>query len=122
MAEITLRINGRGYSMTCDDGQEQRLIDLSNFVNSRLNDIAAAGAATSEAHLLVLTALVMADEVFDLRNEVLQMQEEIKFLQAQPAVPASREDETLIAQAIDHLANRIEAISSRIPRQDKAAA
>lgn len=122
MAEITLRINGRGYSMTCDDGQEQRLIDLSTFVNSRLNDIAAAGAATSEAHLLVLTALVMADEVFDLRNEVLHMQEEIRFLQAQPAVPASREDETLIAQAIDHLANRIEAISSRIPKQDKAAA
>ena len=66
MAEVTLSINGRDYGISCDDGQEQRVQDLGMYVDSRLRDIAKAGAASNESHLLVLTSIMLADEIFDL--------------------------------------------------------
>lgn len=116
MSEITLKINNRGYSLSCDEGQEQRLADLGSYVNSRLNDIAAAGAATNEAHLLVLTSLVLADEVFEMREEMQDLRERIHYFRQNPSVAASSlaEEEAIIAQAIEHLASKIERIADRL--------
>ena len=50
MAEVTLKINNRGYGLSCEDGEEQRVLDLASYVDSRLQDIAKAGAATNESH------------------------------------------------------------------------
>jgi len=124
MAEVTLKINGRGYSMTCDDGQEQRLFDLGDFVNNRLGDIARAGAANSESHLLVLTSLVMADEVFELRQELNMMHERMNEMsyQAEQRSHGGVEDEALVVHALNHLAERLERISTRVERAKRVAA
>ncbi len=118
MAEITLKINHRGYGIFCDEGQEERLNELAEYVDSRLRDIAAAGAATNESHLLVLTSLVLADEVFDMRDEMASMKTKLQALQASKtptaAVTAPSEEETMVVEAIDYLANKLERISSRL--------
>lgn len=110
MSEITLKINNRGYSLACDPGQEQRLVDLSHYVDSRLRDISAAGAATNESHLLVLTSLVLADEVFELRDEIHHLRSRA------PASGGSmsKQDEEDIIFAIEHLAAKIEKIAGRL--------
>lgn len=110
MAELTLTINGRNFSISCDDGQEQRVIDLAHFVDSRLKDVSAAGAANNESHLFVLTSLMLADEVFDLREKVNQMG-------GQPQDAGQlKEDELAIAQAIGQLADRIDGIADRMKK------
>lgn len=114
MSEVTLKINNRGYSLACDDGQEQRLVDLGHYVDSHLQDIAAAGAATNEAHLLVLTSLVLADEIFELRDTVAQLQDSMSRNVDAPSTGRSEEEEALISEAIDHLASKIEHIAARI--------
>lgn len=120
MAEITLKINNRGYSLFCDEGQEDRLTDLASFVDSRLKDIAAAGAASNEAHLLVLTSLVMADEVYELRDELSSLKSQMQGVQNQPVASSvrSEEEDIMIAQAIEHLAGKVEHIASRIDTAD----
>ena len=62
MAEVNLAIHGRAYDIACDDGQEQRVLEVGRYVDTRAREIAQAGAANNETHLLVLTALVLADE------------------------------------------------------------
>ncbi len=117
MAEITLKINHRGYSMYCDEGQEERLNELASYVDSRLRDIAAAGAATNESHLLVLTSLVLADEVFDMREELSLLREKLQSktgVQHSHTESAGNSEEEMIVEAIEYLANRIERISSRL--------
>ena len=121
MPEVTLKINGRGYSLSCDEGQEQRLVDLSHYVDGRLKDISAAGAATNESHLLVLTALVMADEVYELRDEVKGLKDHLHHLQSNPVAStdaASAEHDAQVAYAIEHLAAKIEQIADRVSRED----
>jgi len=128
MAEITLKINHRGYGIYCDEGQEGRLNELAAYVDSRLRDIAASGAATNESHLLVLTSLVLADEVFDMREELRSLKGKLQKLQETkaPAVAAdnSSEEEAMVVEAIDYLANKLERISNRlqISEQEERAA
>lgn len=107
MAEVTLTINGRNYGITCDDGQEQRVIDLGHYVDARYKDIMRAGAAHNETHLLVLTAIMLADEVFDLRDGISNNN------QVNVSV-ISEEEDAQMAQAIDQLAGRIDAVAGRI--------
>lgn len=119
MAEITLKINNRGYGLFCDEGQEERLTELASYVNSRLEDIAAAGAASNEAHLLVLTSLVMADEVFDMREELSALKAKTQNI-TDASSPRSEEEDIMIARAIEQLAGRVEHIASRIHIDDAA--
>lgn len=107
MAEISVNINGRKYGMECDDGQESRVVDLGQYVDHKVKQIAAAGAATGESHLLVLTSLMLADEILELKKHVANGN-------APAGTASSPEDEALIVQAIDHLAGRIEAIASKM--------
>ncbi|MCB1531312.1 MAG: cell division protein ZapA [Alphaproteobacteria bacterium] len=108
MAQLTLTINGRNYGIACEDGQEQRVMDLAHYVDSKIKDIARAGAGTNESHLLVLTALMLSDEIFDLRDQVDEQGGQTDKSEAQ------KHDELIIAQAIDHLADRIDTIAERI--------
>ena len=108
MAQVNITINGRGFGISCEDGQEQRVLDLSQYVDSRLKDISKAGAATNESHLLVLTSLLLADEIFDLRQDVGSMNENLQ------SAEANQNEEAAVAHAIEDLADRIDRIASRI--------
>ncbi len=105
MAEVTLTINGRNYGISCEDGQEQRLTELGHYVDTRIREISKAGAASNESHLLVLAGLVLADEIFDLRDGT-----------GVAANGISQEEEKAIVQSIDYLAERINTIASRIQK------
>lgn len=108
MAHINLTINGRNFGMECDDGQEQRVRELGVYVDSIVKNIASSGGAGNENHLLVLTTLVMADEIYSLRerlagaDDVLQSRAELE------------QHEEMITQAINTFAERIDTIAGRI--------
>ncbi len=113
MAEVNLTINGRNYGIACDDGQERRVKDLGSYVDQRLKEIARAGAASNESHLLVLTAIILADEIFDLKDGLAAIENGRK----EPiGVSMSDEDEEAIVNAIDLLAKRIDSIAGNLQK------
>lgn len=92
MAEVNLMIHGRTYGVGCDDGQEKRVRELGQYIDKRIKEIASTGGAATEAHLLVLTALVLADEIFETRegaqgnrSQTAQLMGEIESLEAHVA-------------------------------------
>jgi cell division protein ZapA len=111
MAEISITINGRNYGIACDDGQEKRVQELARYVDTRLKEIARAGAASNESHLLVLTSIILADEIADMKAQGIPMSH-------QPAVGVAitEEEETAIVSAIDLLAARIDAIAGNLQK------
>ena len=64
MAQVTLRINGYSYLVGCEDGQEPHLKAMGDAVQSRIDSIKTLGQ-TGEARLLMLAALLLADELHD---------------------------------------------------------
>ena len=71
MAQVTIRINGYAYAVGCADGQEGHLQSMAGQIERRIDRIKAIGGQSGEARLLVLAALLMADELHDLAAEKL---------------------------------------------------
>ncbi|SRR5690606_11103557 len=99
MAEVAVTINGRVYQMACDDGQEQHLLALSQLVNGRVEELANSVGQVGDARLLVMTSLLIADELSDVRAEIDELR---------------REAEHHIADLEDRLAGRLEALAARL--------
>jgi cell division protein ZapA len=68
MAQVSLQINGYGYFLACGDGEEDHLLALAADLDRRIDDIKAATGPSGEARLLLMTALMLADELHDLRQ------------------------------------------------------
>lgn len=116
MAEINLTINGRSYGIACDDGQEKRVIELGRYVDDRLREIGRSGAASNDSHLLVLTALIMADELMDLKDRAANGKDGVGASVESPlgALQITEEDEAALVEAIDLMAARIDSIAGSI--------
>jgi cell division protein ZapA len=71
MGQVAITINGRTYAVQCRDGEEARLIELANYVRDREDAVAEAfqsgGGPIGDDRLLLLTALLLADELWEAR-------------------------------------------------------
>jgi len=63
MSNINVNINGRNFSVACSDGEEARVQELANYVDEKTRIIARSGIGISETQVLMLTCLLLADEV-----------------------------------------------------------
>lgn len=108
MAQVTVKINGYSYTVGCEDGQEQHLSNMAREVENRIDSIKALGGQSGEARLLVLAALLMADELHDLRIEA-------DALKVAPTRRAAKSDGES-ARRIARLAARAEQIAADLER------
>ncbi|ALJ35603.1 cell division protein ZapA [Azospirillum brasilense] len=103
MAQVDIEVNGRAYRVFCQDGQEARLRELAGFVDAKLKQVTGGGKSGSEAQMLVLTAIVMADEMQDVMT-------------GRGLAPLSTVNEAEVAAAVDNVALRIEEVAARLER------
>ena len=70
MAQVTLRINGYAYTLGCQDGEELHLQAMAAEVDRRIDSVKASAGPSGEARMLVIAALLMADEVYEMRKKL----------------------------------------------------
>lgn len=70
MAQVTLRINGYAYTIGCKDGEERHLEAMGTELSRRIDSVRAAAGPSGEARMLVMAALLMADDIFELRSKL----------------------------------------------------
>lgn len=63
MAQINVSINGRSFPIACEDGEEERLIDLSRYVDHHVSDLAQKVGQVGDIRLLIMACLTIADEM-----------------------------------------------------------
>ncbi|MBU6235160.1 MAG: cell division protein ZapA [Alphaproteobacteria bacterium] len=69
MSKVNINVNNKPFTIACDDGQESRVQQLGKYVDERFRELNQAGAAPNESYTLVLTALVIADDMFDAKDQ-----------------------------------------------------
>lgn len=114
MAEVSITLNGRVYDIGCDAGQENRITTLAAYIDQRLQQIARSGAAYNDAHLFVLTSLVLADEIFEAQDSSTKSARNAAPAVAGAAPVASKEDEQALVKLLDQLTKRIDGIAERV--------
>lgn len=72
MGQATITINGRTYRLKCRDGEEERLLALADLVSRRVDSLAGEFAAAGDGRLLLMTALMLADELMDAQEQLAQ--------------------------------------------------
>ncbi|GBR44663.1 cell division protein ZapA [Neokomagataea thailandica] len=100
MGQVSIRLNGYTYGVGCRNGEESHLHDMAQQVESWVQRARSFGGAPSEAKTLVMAALLMADEIHDLRRD-LQAAEKKAEKAAKPPVDvgAQARKERLLALA-----------------------
>ena len=111
MAHVTIKLNGYSYTVGCEDGQEQHLMAMAEQVESRIDSIKKLGGSSGEARLLVLTALLLADEIHDMRIEM----DALRATAAHPPPPPAK-SEAETNRRIRKLAARAEQIATDLER------
>ena len=70
MANVNIKFNNKDYLLSCDDGQEENLKKLANHLDSKYNELKKNLGNIGENKLLLITAIQMVDDYFDLFQKV----------------------------------------------------
>jgi cell division protein ZapA len=98
MAHVTIEVGGRSYELACRDGEEDRLRLLGRLVDAKAADVSRAIGKASEPRELLLTALLLADELDETRGATAN---------------ARIEDGQRVA-AMERMAERLESLAGRL--------
>ena len=104
MAQVDVSVNGQSYRIACEDGQEDRLVDLAALVDEKVLDLVNQIGQVGSNRLLVMAALIIADELVDLKNEAGSPQELEDNTNKQDTVLALQE----ITKKIENIADQVE--------------
>jgi len=63
MPQVTVTVNGREHLIGCGDGEEDRVRELAAYVDKRAGELVQAGTRVPDARLMLMTALVIADDL-----------------------------------------------------------
>ena len=80
MANVNVKFNNKEYLLSCDDGQEENLIELSNHLDSKYNELKKSLGNIGESKLLLITAIQMVDDYFDLFKKVKSTKDDFQEL------------------------------------------
>ena len=70
MANVNIKFNNKDYLLSCDEGQEENLIELANHLDSKYTELKKSLGNIGENKLLLITAIKMVDDYFDLFKKV----------------------------------------------------
>ncbi|MGE0222048.1 MAG: cell division protein ZapA [Acetobacteraceae bacterium] len=100
MAQVTLRINGYAYTIGCKDGEEQHLLAMAGEVERRIDSIKSIAGQSGESRMLVMAALLMADDLFETRKRIADLE----------SAPSSTDPK--LGRKLNRMAKRAEEIAA----------
>tara|TARA_B100000029_G_C17378137_1_gene888663 strand:+ start:306 stop:752 length:447 start_codon:yes stop_codon:yes gene_type:complete len=80
MANINIKFNNKDYLLSCDDGQEEDLKNLTKFLDKKYSSLREKLGNIGENKLLLITAIQVIDEYFDLKQRVTSQKDSFEKL------------------------------------------
>jgi len=80
MANVTIKFNGKDFLLSCDDGQEEHLEELSLHLNKKFAELKNNLGNIGENKLLLITSIKIMDEYFETRKKINEKKQEMKNL------------------------------------------
>jgi cell division protein ZapA len=69
MPLVNVMVNGRAYTIACDDGEEGHLKELAAQVDAKAREVLASVGQVGEVRMLLMAALLIADERHELSSK-----------------------------------------------------
>ena len=106
MANVNVRFNGKEFLLSCDDGQEEHLLELSEHLNKKFASLKSELGNIGENKLLLVTSIKIMDEYFETKKNIENKKKELNDLSNR-----FKELKSLVYQYKDNKENEIEELN-----------
>ena len=91
MANVSIKFNNKEYLLSCENGQEEHLEELSLKLNEKFDNLKNNLGNIGENKLLLITAITIIDEYFEIKKKINHNKDELdvikdKFLELKSLV------------------------------------
>ena len=107
MANVNIKFNGKEYLLSCEDGQEEHLEELSLYLNKKFNDLKFDLGNIGENKLLLISSIKVMDEYFETKKKVEVQKDELRELKER-----FKELRSLVYQYKENKENEIKSLGS----------
>jgi cell division protein ZapA len=116
MPLVNVMVNSRAYTIACDDGEEDHLRDLAGHVDSKVKELLASVGQVGETRLLLMAALLIADEHHEATAQLHLRNQELDGLRGthDETNGALARAEGAAADAFEAASKRMEALSAKL--------
>ena len=80
MANVNIKFNGKEYLLSCEDGQEEHLEELSLHLSQKFSSLKNSLGNIGENKLLLITSITTMDEYFETKKKLEKQKIEIQNL------------------------------------------
>lgn len=120
MAQVTITVAGKIYRMACADGEEEHVAALAGTLDSKIGELRQSFGEIGDMRLHVMAALFFADELFETRKRLTQIETDLASLRSDGS---ERDTETraqikTLATGIDTLSERLVTLSGIVSERD----
>jgi cell division protein ZapA len=112
MPLVNVMVNGRAYTIACDDGEEDHLRQLAATVDAKTREVLSSVGQVGDTRLLLMAALLIADEHHG-KPEIVDPQAANPAWRADLEARAKTAEDRAVA-ALEQAAVRIESIASEL--------
>jgi cell division protein ZapA (FtsZ GTPase activity inhibitor) len=117
IVDVEVVIHGKPYTLSCQRGQEGHLRKLAEVADERVNKIwrqVGKKMVLSETKLLVMTLLMLADELFDAKSGTHPKETTPLSTAATPNTRDTRDEDAHYEQKIQAIADKITLICNKL--------
>ena len=116
MSKVSVTLNGREFTIGCEDGQEAYLRELATVLDKRVSAIAGQVGQIGDLRLLLMAALMLVDDQKDSERRIEALEAHVERLRAETTGSASLrlEERTRIAEQLTRVAERLEAFADEL--------
>jgi len=108
---VTVSVGGQNHTIGCGPGEEARVTELAEYLDSRAAELTASGAQPSYNRLLLMTALMIADDLANALDDVDRAREQVA---AETAGAAPAAAPSVDPARLTRIAERLEAYADRL--------
>lgn len=121
MGQIVITVNEQNYTLACRDGEEDRLMELSEYVNAKSETLTKTMGQVGETRVLLMASLLLADEALDTMGKLEKAKAKVKKAaearsegKTGGSAEASAMAEIKVATLLSEAADAIEGIAAEL--------
>jgi cell division protein ZapA len=116
MPLVNVMVNGRAYTIACDDGEEEHLKALADEVDSKVRELLGSVGQVGDQRLILMAALLLADELHAATAQLETARTELAAAKAAQTEASGRTEhaESLAANVLENAVKRIEDIAAKL--------
>ena len=110
MPLVNVMVNGRAYTIACDEGEEEHLRDLARMVDEKAREVLSSVGQVGDSRLILMAALLIADEHHGMVTRLAEGGQKTAETEQLHLKAAQTEEQA--AEAMEHAAERMEKIAA----------